>query len=111
MFIPTLIAAVFGTTTTGAATTTTLNPSTLKVTVIAAQNNHSTLECWALSPGFTPSTQPGTAGDPVLFLGIATGNISYMMIPPHTDGGGHNAPTVQYANHFPFLFFDFILRI
>ncbi|KAF7588068.1 hypothetical protein BBP40_006206 [Aspergillus hancockii] len=93
MFIPTLIAALLNTT----AATATSSLNTLNITVIAAQNNRSTLECWALSPGFTHSTQPGTAGDPLISLGIATGNISYMMIPPHTDGGRHNAPTVQWV--------------
>ncbi|KAB8239408.1 hypothetical protein ETB97_004729 [Aspergillus alliaceus] len=94
MFSPALITTLLATTITAAATT---SPHTLNVTVIAAQNNHSTLECWALEPGFTPSTQSGTAGDPVLSLGAGTRNMSYMIIPAHTDGGRHNAPTIQWV--------------
>ncbi|KAE8352363.1 hypothetical protein BDV28DRAFT_3711 [Aspergillus coremiiformis] len=95
MFSSTLItlAALLGMLTTDV----TANATTLNVTVIAAQNNQSTLECWALEPGFTSSTQSGTSGNPVLSLGIGAKNMSYIMIPAHTDGGKHNAPTMQWV--------------
>ncbi|KAJ5949237.1 hypothetical protein N7454_000821 [Penicillium verhagenii] len=43
-------------------TSTIATASTLNVTVLSAQNNASTLECWALKPGFTTSSEAGTAG-------------------------------------------------
>ncbi|KAE8147422.1 hypothetical protein BDV25DRAFT_160379 [Aspergillus avenaceus] len=103
MFFHSLTTALLGTTVAAAAaitttTTSTLNPSTLNVTVIAAHNNKSTLECWALEPGFESSNTPGTTGNPVLSLGAPSANISYMAIPPRTDGGLHNAPTIQWVS-------------
>ncbi|KAJ5987952.1 hypothetical protein N7481_003162 [Penicillium waksmanii] len=42
--------------------------NTLNITVLSAHNNRSTLECWALEPGFTTSTTAGTSGTEVLNL-------------------------------------------
>ncbi|KAJ5655924.1 hypothetical protein N7507_007874 [Penicillium longicatenatum] len=47
--------------------------STLNVTVLSAQNNASTLECWALEPGFTTSSEAGTSGSKSLNLGALGG--------------------------------------
>jgi hypothetical protein len=69
--------------------------STLNVTVLGARHNRSTLECWALQPGFETSTQPGTSGSSVLDLGAVQGNASFTAIPAEFDGGRHNAPALQ----------------
>lgn len=75
--------------------------STLNVTVLGAQNNKSTLECWALDPGFKTSTTAGTSGTEVLNLGpvggLNAGNASYSVLPAKFDGGRHNAPALQYV--------------
>ncbi|KKK26155.1 hypothetical protein ARAM_005938 [Aspergillus rambellii] len=74
------------------------SPDALNVTVLGAANNHSTLECWSLEPGFTVSPQAGTAGSEVLSLGLLGGtNASYVVVPAEFDGGGHNAPAVQWV--------------
>lgn len=78
---------------------------TLNITVINAQNNHSTLECWALEPGFQTSSQAGTAGTLALNLGLIGGagaNATYTVLPPGFEGGRHNAPARQYV-HTPSL--------
>lgn len=80
-----------------AATATAPDLNTLNVTVIGARNNKSILECWALDPGFTESSQAGTAGSEILNLGSVSGNASYSVIPAKFDGGRHNAPAMQYA--------------
>ncbi|KAJ5109034.1 hypothetical protein N7456_005709 [Penicillium angulare] len=75
--------------------------STLNVTALGAENNVSTLECWALKPGFYTSTESGTAGSKSLNLGPLdgknAGNSTYSMIPGHFDGGRHNAPANQWV--------------
>lgn len=75
--------------------------NTLNVTVLGARHNRSTLECWALEPGFVTSTQSGTAGSMSLNLGLiggkSAGNSTYAVIPANFDGGRHNAPTPQYV--------------
>jgi hypothetical protein len=73
----------------------TSTPTTLNITVIGAHNNKSTLECWALEPGFTSSTQPGVAGSAQLSLGPVGDNATYNIIPAQFDGGRHNAPARQ----------------
>ena len=85
--------AVTGTTTAAAASTN----ATLNITVIGAHNNQSTLEGWALAPGFAHSTQPGTEQNMLQVMGPAAGNVSYMVIQPRTDNGLHNAPSAQYV--------------
>ncbi|KAJ9211761.1 hypothetical protein DTO166G4_6649 [Paecilomyces variotii] len=81
--------------------------NTLNVTVLGARNNRSTLECWALEPGFKTSTESGTAGSMSLNLGPlggkSAGNSTYAVIPAKFDGGRHNAPTPQFS--FTLLFF------
>ncbi|PLB38239.1 WD40 repeat-like protein [Aspergillus candidus] len=72
-------------------------PQTLTLTVLNAQNNHSTLECWALVPGFERASEPGISGTASLSLGALSGNASYTMIPPRFDGGLHNAPGLQWV--------------
>ncbi|KAJ5224053.1 hypothetical protein N7468_008595 [Penicillium chermesinum] len=71
----------------------------LNITTLAARNNRSTLECWALEPGFKTSTESGTAGSKSLNLGPIGGssNSTYGVIPANFNGGRHNAPTAQYA--------------
>ena len=75
--------------------------NTLNVTVIGAHNNRSTLECWALEPGFKTSTQAGTSGAEMLNLGPLSGknaaNSSLSVIPADFNGGRHNAPAKQYV--------------
>ncbi|KAJ9318308.1 hypothetical protein DTO271D3_1565 [Paecilomyces variotii] len=75
--------------------------NTLNVTVLGARNNRSTLECWALEPGFKTSTESGTAGSMSLNLGPlggqSAGNSTYAVIPAKFDGGRHNAPTPQWV--------------
>lgn len=66
----------------------------LNITTISAANGESTIECWQLASPFTTSSTPGTSGTAVTSLGQA-GNVSYIKIPPHFDGGLHNAPAVQ----------------
>jgi hypothetical protein len=76
--------------------------STLNITTLGAKNRRSTLECWALEPGFKISSQTGTSGSQVLNLGPigggCTGNASYAVLPAGFDGGQHNAPAQQYVN-------------
>lgn len=69
--------------------------STLNVTVLGASHNRSTLECWALKPGFEESAEPGTSGSSVLNLGPVNGNASFTSLPAGFDGGRHNAPKLQ----------------
>lgn len=78
----------------------------LNITTLAARNNRSTLECWALEPDFAVSTESGTAGSKSLSLGPIGGssNSSYSVIPAKFDGGRHNAPALQYVYPFPFTF-------
>jgi hypothetical protein len=76
--------------------------NTLNITVINTQNNHSTLECWALEPGFQTSSQAGISGTQALNLGPIGGagadsNASYTVLPAGFDGGRHNAPAKQYV--------------
>ena len=71
-------------------------PSHLNISVIAAANDKSTLECWQLSAPFVQSSQAGTSGAAVTQLGDVD-TTSYSLIPPQFDGGLHNAPVVQYA--------------
>lgn len=68
---------------------------TLNVTVIGARNNRSTLECWAIEPGWQSSTQKGETGSARVNLGPVGGNASYSVLPGHFDGGRHNAPAKQ----------------
>ncbi|OQE25117.1 hypothetical protein PENSTE_c006G06752 [Penicillium steckii] len=74
---------------------------TLNVTVLGAHNNKSTLECWALQPGFQTSNTAGTSGTEVLNLGPVggsqAGNSSYSVLPAEFDGGRHNAPALQWV--------------
>ncbi|KAJ6155132.1 hypothetical protein N7470_005698 [Penicillium chermesinum] len=71
----------------------------LNITTLAARNNRSTLECWALEPGFKTSTESGTAGSKSLNLGPIGGssNSTYGVIPANFNGGRHNAPTAQWV--------------
>lgn len=84
-----------------ATTAVTSMPTTLNITVIGAQNNQSTLECWALEPGFASSTQAGVAGSAELSLGPVGDNATYNIIPAQFDGGRHNAPARQYVSSQP----------
>ena len=71
-------------------------PSRLNITSIAAADGKSTLECWQLSAALAESSQAGTSGAAIAELG-ETGATSYSLLPPHFDGGLHNAPAVQYV--------------
>jgi hypothetical protein len=74
--------------------------NTLNVTVLGAQHNHSTVECWALDSGFKISSEAGTAGSKSLDLGELGGASTYTILPAGFDGGRHNAPALQYALTF-----------
>lgn len=80
--------------------------NTLNITVLGTHNNQSTLECWAVEPGFETSTTAGTSGTEVLNLGpiggMNAGNSSYSILPAGFDGGRHNAPALQYVSFFVF---------
>lgn len=69
---------------------------TLNVTVVGEQDNASTLECWAVDPGFEESNEAGVAGAEELNLGALDGNATFSIIPAGFDGGLHNAPALQY---------------
>ncbi|KAJ5670011.1 uncharacterized protein N7477_005374 [Penicillium maclennaniae] len=71
--------------------------NTLNVTVLGAQNNISTLECWALSSGFKTSSEAGTAGSKSLDLGELGGDSTYTILPAGFNGGRHNAPALQWV--------------
>ncbi|CAG7933410.1 unnamed protein product [Penicillium olsonii] len=71
--------------------------STLNVTVLSAHHNRSTLECWALEPGFKTSAEAGITGSPVLNLGTVNGNASFITSPAGYDGGRHDAPAIQWV--------------
>jgi len=71
-------------------------PTFLNITALTAKNNRSIFECWQIQPGFTTSTQPGTAGASSLQLG-GVSTISYSVLPPRFDAGLHNAPAFQYV--------------
>lgn len=70
-------------------------PSRLNITTIGAANGKSKVECWQINAPFVQSSQAGTAGAVVAQL-CETGATSYLLLPPHFDGGFHNAPVVQY---------------
>lgn len=69
--------------------------STLNVTVLGARHNRSTLECWALQPGFETSDVAGISGSSIVGLGVVDGNVSFTSLPAGFDGGRHNAPALQ----------------
>ncbi|KAI0058787.1 hypothetical protein BV25DRAFT_1871883 [Artomyces pyxidatus] len=69
---------------------------TLNLTTIATHNGASVFECWALTPGFVTSSQPGTVGASSLQLGNLA-NASYSILPANFSAGRHNAPNVQYV--------------
>ncbi|KAJ5123668.1 hypothetical protein N7448_009765 [Penicillium atrosanguineum] len=71
--------------------------NTLNVTVLGAQNNISTLECWALLSGFKHSSEAGTAGSESLNLGKLGGDSTYTILPAGFNGGRHNAPALQWV--------------
>jgi len=71
-------------------------PPFLNVTALSAQGGVSVLECWQILPGFTTSSQSGTAGASSLQLG-GLANASYSVLPPGFDAGFHNAPTQQWV--------------
>lgn len=73
-----------------------LAPSYLNITTVTAANGLSALECWQLSAPLTQSSTPGTSGALTTQLG-ESGASSFTSIPPHFDGGLHNAPAVQYV--------------
>lgn len=75
--------------------------NTLNVTVLGAQHNHSTLECWALDSGFKTSSEAGTAGTKSLDLGDLGGDSQYTILPAGFNGGRHNAPALQYVPAIP----------
>jgi hypothetical protein len=76
-------------------------PTFLNITAVTAENGVSAFECWQILPGFTTSSQTGTAGASQLQLGNVA-NASYSVIPPGFNAGVHNAPNVQYALRSPF---------
>lgn len=72
--------------------------NTLNVTVIGARNNLSTLECWAIEPGWESSTHKGEVGSSHVNLGQIGGhaaNASFSVLPARFDGDRHNAPSKQ----------------
>jgi len=71
-------------------------PTFLNITAIWGENGVSVLQCWQILPGFTTSSQAGTAGASILQLG-ALANMSYSVIPPGFNAGFHRAPTEQYV--------------
>ncbi|KAJ7498059.1 hypothetical protein B0H11DRAFT_1998465 [Mycena galericulata] len=72
-------------------------PQNLTLTALVGQNNLSSLECWALTPGLAESTAKGTVGAlSYPHLG-ATGNSSYALFTQWTNAGLHNAPAPQYV--------------
>ncbi|KAK2865162.1 hypothetical protein FQN49_003847 [Arthroderma sp. PD_2] len=72
-------------------------PSTLNVTAITAEKGFSTLECWAIEPGFDISDEPGTKGAANLPIHGLMGDAEYSVLPPRFDGGLHTAPTAQWV--------------
>ncbi|PGG95819.1 hypothetical protein AJ79_09856 [Helicocarpus griseus UAMH5409] len=79
---------------TTATTTTPSPPQTLNITAIVGHSNHSTFQCWSMN--LTTSTDPGTSGASSGPLGPLE-NGTYTTLPPHFDGGLHNAPAAQYV--------------
>ncbi|KAI9431117.1 hypothetical protein H4582DRAFT_2113562 [Lactarius indigo] len=61
-----------------------------------AHGGVSVFECWQLLPGFTTSSQTGTAGASIMQLGNLA-NASYSVIPPGFNAGFHSAPTTQWV--------------
>lgn len=73
------------------------NTTTLNITTLTASNGSSVLECWALNPGFTSSSQAGTTGAEIMQLGNLA-NASYSILPAQFAAGLHNAPNVQFVS-------------
>ncbi|GKZ19197.1 hypothetical protein AbraIFM66951_008031 [Aspergillus brasiliensis] len=95
-FLTTFLAA--STTALAASTnTTTTFPNTLNITTLTAHNNQTALECWALDPGYSTSSEAGVSGTAMLSLGPVTSNATSHLIPGGYDGGRHNAPTIQWV--------------
>ncbi|KAI4169086.1 MAG: hypothetical protein LQ343_005949 [Gyalolechia ehrenbergii] len=72
------------------------SPNYLDITAISARNGISSIERWRLASPFTTSTEAGMSAASLASLGN-TDHASYVVIPPHFDGGLHHAPTVQYV--------------
>ncbi|KZV63594.1 hypothetical protein PENSPDRAFT_202512 [Peniophora sp. CONT] len=70
--------------------------NTLNVTALATLDGKSVLQCWALQPAFTTSSQTGTAGAEILQLGDLA-NASFSILPAHFNAGQHNAPNAQWV--------------
>lgn len=86
-------AAGKGTTTVSAQPTET--PHVLELTaIVTSAENYSTFECWSLSNEFETSNVGGIDGASVLALGDYT-DAQYTVLPPHFNGGKHNAPAPQ----------------
>lgn len=83
-------------------------PTFLNVTALWGENGASVLQCWQILPGFTTSSQSGTAGASILQLG-AVANMSYSVLPPGFNAGLHNAPTEQYVPAIPVLVYSLVL--
>lgn len=68
-----------------------------RLTAISAnQKKESTIECWELCTPISVSSQPGISGAALQALGPIA-NASVAILPPHFDGGLHNAPFYQYV--------------
>lgn len=73
---------------------TTLTSNMLNITAITGKDGVSVLECWTMAAKFVTSTQAGTVGAANLALGNLA-NATFTVLPPHFNGGEHNAPFVQ----------------
>lgn len=74
----------------------------LNISVSAAANGTSVLQCWQLAAPFFVSTQSGTAGSMVLQLGNLE-KASYSIIPAGINDGYHTAPAPQCVRPPPNL--------
>ncbi|EIN03563.1 hypothetical protein PUNSTDRAFT_109317 [Punctularia strigosozonata HHB-11173 SS5] len=72
------------------------NQALTATAIVTDKHKHSAFECWQLDAPFTTSTGAGTAGASTLQLGNLA-NATYTVLPPHFEGGVHNAPHPQYV--------------
>lgn len=66
----------------------------LNISVTAAANNASTIECWQMDTPFASSATPGVSGSATALIGNAA-NITFTVVPAGFDGGLHRAPFNQ----------------
>lgn len=70
------------------------NSSHLVLNAIVTHGGHTVFECWKIKAPLVTTSQDGISGAKTMNF-ASTGSFNYTVIPPHFDGGLHNAPVPQ----------------